>query len=132
MSLFCRCSVHRLSALSSSNLGGCAAFFQSFPWPDESALPSQEPFPRPADVHRGALALSASIGEFDRGAGTLEQRLGNEKPQSQPAAACSLKLPSRHIGFADPVDDLGGKARPVVGDHNPHSLIVPPPFDGDL
>ena len=56
--------------------------------------------------------------------------LAMKKPRPRPPASWSLGLPparraGRDIGLADPVDDAGGEARPVVGDGDATSLVVP-------
>src|SRR5690606_4443668 len=78
------------------------------------------------DLDRGAKALAAGVAEFERGAGALKQRLGDEEPEPE-AASGGAGVTLRHIGFADAVQYLRGEARAVVDDRQPHRFRIPAP-----
>src|SRR5690606_32987064 len=86
----------------------------------------QERLARPDDPDQRALARLAGIAEGDTRAGALQQRLGDEQAEAE-AAAASTRPASRHIGFADAVENLRRKTRPVVDDRQLDLRLVPCP-----
>src|SRR6516162_2692317 len=89
---------------------------------------------RPGDLDHSAVIWENAVVERNRCAGALQQRTGNKHAEPEAAVVASglvLAPPPRQIGFADPLQDVGGKARPVVGNHDLHRLLVPPGVDLD-
>src|SRR3954451_25070400 len=72
-----------------------------------------EALPRPRDLDHRAMVGKDPVAKGDLGAGSLEQRTRDEHPQPQSAMVIFRFLratPPRQIRFADPLDDVGGKA----------------------
>src|SRR6185437_8949962 len=72
----------------------------------------------PGDLNHGAMVRKDPVGEGDLGPGALEQGAGDKHPETEAAVAPLAFVggaPPRQIGFADPLDDIGGEARAVVG-----------------
>src|SRR5438477_12525618 len=77
-----------------------------------------EALPRPRDLDHRAMVWKNPVGKGDLGAGSLKQRTRDEHPQPQSVMVIFGFLratPPRQIGFADPLDDVGGKAWSIVG-----------------
>src|SRR5262249_33654858 len=70
--------------------------------------------------------------EVERRARALQQGLGDEEAEPQAARLALAALPATagDVGLADPGDDLGGKARTVIGDGDGDVLTAP--GGGDL
>ena len=76
-----------------------------------------------------------AVGERDLGAGALQQRPRDEHAEPEPAMLALGVVglaPARQIGLADPLEDVGRKARPVVGNHDFDGFVVPPRIHLDL
>src|SRR5438105_6554413 len=88
-----------------------------------------EALPRPRDLDHRAMVGKDPVGEGDFGAGSLQQGTRDKHPQPQSAVVSFGFLgatPPRQIGFADSLDDVGGKARPIVGNDDLDGVVIPP------
>src|SRR5690606_33679785 len=90
----------------------------------------------PAGGHDGTGLREDPVLKGERGAGAFQQRLRDEEAEPQSAAGRLVLIgarPAAHgdIGLADAVDDAGRETRAVVGDDDPHVVLVPARGDGD-
>src|SRR6185312_15670313 len=95
-----------------------------------AAFTSLETPARPYDRDHGAVIGKNAVGKRDLGTRPLQQRACDEYAEPQPRMLARRLIaaasPPRQIGLADPLDDVGGKSRPVVGDHDLDAVVVPP------
>src|SRR5215472_9878404 len=89
---------------------------------------------RPGDLHHRAVIGEDAVAERYVCAGALEQG-ARDKDAKPEAAMLTLVLvgaaPPRKIRLADPLQDIGCKARSVVGNLDLNGLVVPPGVDLD-
>src|SRR6516165_3890260 len=89
---------------------------------------------RPGDLHHRAVIGEDAVAERYVRTGALEQG-ARDKDTKPEAAILALVLVApaspRKIGLADPLQDIGGKARSVVGNLDLNGLVVPPGVDLD-
>src|SRR6516165_6895716 len=80
----------------------------------------------------GPAVRERAVLKVERRARALQQGLGDEEAQPQAArlAVAALSATVGDIGLADPVHDLRGKARTVIGDGDGDILTAP--GGGDL
>src|SRR3954471_20737770 len=93
----------------------------------------------PVEPHRGAGFGQAPVGEGYGCAGAFQQRLGDEEAETKAAARLAaaglagVAWPAmRDVGLAEPADDVGRKARPVIGDRDADAAGVPARRDGHV
>src|SRR5689334_8645581 len=82
---------------------------------------------RPGEAHGRAGLGRRAVGESHRRAGALQERLGDEVAEAEAAARLAgVAWPALgDIGLAEPADDVGREARPVVDDGDRDALLVP-------
>src|SRR5204862_3086567 len=82
----------------------------------------------PAHAHTRAVLRRGTIGEGERRAAALEQRLGNEdaEPEAADLALAARRMAAaRQIRLPDAIENLGGKTRPVVRDRDRDLAVAP-------
>src|SRR5712671_269760 len=83
---------------------------------------------RPGDLNHGAVIRKGPVGEGNLGAGALEQRAGDEHPETEAAmiALGFVDAPARQIRLADTLQYVGRETRAIVGNDDLDGLGVPP------
>src|ERR671937_523659 len=80
--------------------------------------PDREAAAEPVHADDGPAVRKRAVLKVERRARALQQCLGDEEAQPQAArlAVTALAATAGDVGLADPVHDLRGKARTVIGD----------------
>src|SRR6202790_4055305 len=84
---------------------------------------------RPGDMNHGAVIGKGPIAEGGFCPGALQQRAGDEDPETEPAVIALGFVgaaPPRQIRLADALQDVGREAGAVVRNHDLDGLGIPP------
>src|SRR6185312_5766284 len=90
---------------------------------------------RPGDLYHGTMIGEHAVGERNLRTGALQQRPRDEHAEPEPGVLAwrvDRPAPPRQIGLADPLRDIGRKARTIVGNHDFDGVVVPPRVHFDL